>query len=713
MSPEQASGKSGDFRSDQFSFGAMLYEMVTGKRAFQRSTSVETLAAIISKEPEPILSLSPAAPAAIRWIIERCLAKDPEDRYASTRDLARDLQSIRDRLSEIVTSGNTNTLPAVSSSTKTNRSVLFAIATVLIVGALAFAYFTTRTSPTNPPELHYLTYSGHDRSPAASPDGKAIAFASDRDGPSCIWLKQLNGRGEVALTSGPDNYPRFSPDGSMLLFIRKEHLVSSLYKVSVLGGEPRMLIQNVNSADWSPDGTQVVFIRIKTKKGDLSSTIGIANADGTNSKEISHFKELQLQHPRWSPDGKWIVARSIPFGQVTTPLFLISADGKEKREIAPPRALGWFSAAAWSSSHTLIFTEPVSIVAGRSSTSGRVVEQDINSAKIKTLFWSLTLGNTLDIVSPGRLVLDAITVRENLHEVASTGRGSELHNQWLTRGISSDRQPAYSPDGEWVIFSSNRSGNLDLWSVSTRDGSVRRITDDEAEDWDPAFTPDGKSILWSSSRGGHFEIWTANTDGSNARQITNDGADAENPTATPDGRWIVFTSYNPAKLGIWKIHPDGSGTTQILKGDSDLPEVSPDGQYVVYRDARADPSAFIRVLRLADNVVLPFMIKVRYTSRHEDLTIGSGGRSRWMPDGRAIAFLDLNEKGIQGIFVQDFQPGIDTSSMRRPLLGFDRDAPTESFGISPDGLRITIAGLEAYSSLMVAEGVPGVSPAVK
>ncbi|MCI0415403.1 hypothetical protein L0222_21740 [bacterium] len=169
-----------------------------------------------------------------------------------------------------------------------------------------------------------------------------------------------------------------------------------------------------DSADWSPDGQRVAFIQIKNQNGDLSSSLGVANADGTGIHQIAYFKNLQIQHPRWSPDGKMIVVRSIPFGQVTTPLFLISADGKEKREISPPRKLGWFSAAAWSSSHTLIFTEPVSIVATRSSSSGRLIEQDINTNKIKTLFWSLVLGNTLDIVSPGRLVLDAITSREKI-----------------------------------------------------------------------------------------------------------------------------------------------------------------------------------------------------------------------------------------------------------------------------------------------------------
>lgn len=711
MSPEQASGQPVDFRSDQFAFGAILYEMTTGKRAFDRDTPVETLAAILSEEPEPIASLNPEIPAPIRWIVARCLAKDPEERYASTRDLARELQNIRDHISEIGSSSEgTIVLKSLSTKRRKNRGLFIALSAGLLATVIAVAYFIARPSSQEPPVLQYLTYSGHDRSPAASPDGKGIAFASDRDGSPRIWLKQLDGPGEIALTTGPDSFPRFSPDGSMILFIRKESPHSSLYRVSVLGGEPRKLIQDANSADWSPDGRNMVFVRIKNDRGRYNSSIGVANADGTSMREIAYFKGLQLQHPRWSPDGKWIVVRTIPFGQVTTPLFVISADGKEKRAIHSPRKLGWFSAAVWSSPKTLIFTEPISIVAARSSTSGRVVEQDIHSGKIRTLFWSPTLGNTVDIVSAGSLVLDAISSRESLHEVALDQKKPSQQDRWLTRGISNDREPAYSPDGKSVIFSSNRSGNLDLWAASTETGVVSRITDDEAEDWDPAFTRDGKNILWSSSRGGHFEIWSAKTDGTDIRQITNDGADAENPAATPDGKWIIYASYNPTKLGIWKIRNDGSGATQIVAGNSDLPETSPNGQYVLYRDARADPFAYIRVVRLSDKVVLPFSIKVRYTSRHEDLTVGSGGRSRWMPDGQSIAFLDLNEDGTQGIFVQDFNPILDTSRTRRPLSGFDRAAPTESFGISPDGSRVTLAGLEGYSSLLVAKNVPGVSP---
>jgi len=113
--------------------------------------------------------------------------------------------------------------------------------------------------------------------------------------------------------------------------------------------------------------------------------------------------------------------------------------------------------------------------------------------------------------------------------------GSPL-DRWFTRGNSNDRQPAYAPDGQRVIFSSNRSGNLDLWELSTRNGMLRRLTDDPADDWDPAYVPDSKEIIWSSSRSGNLEIWKANADGSGARQITHDEVDAENPTATRDGK---------------------------------------------------------------------------------------------------------------------------------------------------------------------------------
>lgn len=342
------------------------------------------------------------------------------------------------------------------------------------------------------------------------------------------------------------------------------------------------------------------------------------------------------------------------------------------------------------------------------SSPGRVVAQNTRSGRSETLFWSPTNSAVLDVLAPGRLVFDGKSLRENLQELSlSAGKAGSSASRWLTQGNSTDRQPAYSPDGEWIVFSSTRSGNLDLWAVSTRTGGVRRVTDDDAEDWDPGFTRDGKKLLWSSNRSGHFEIWIAESDGSGARQLTKDGLDAENPTATPDGNWITYNQGSGRRPGVWKIHPNGSGATQLVSGTTVLPEVSPDGQYVSYRtNLRTDLSA-LRVVRVSDGSPAPFESKLQLRS---GFSANSVGRSRWMPDGHALVFVGQDERAAYGLYVQDFAPGQDTSKTRRRLVGFDPGTATESFGISPDGSHITIAGWEQVFSLMMAERVPDVSP---
>jgi len=254
-----------------------------------------------------------------------------------------------------------------------------------------------------------------------------------------------------------------------------------------------------------------------------------------------------------------------------------------------------------------------------------------------------------------------------------------------------------------VAFSSNRSGNLDLWAVSTTDGTVRHLTDDEAEDWDPGFTPDGRQLLWSSNRTGHFEIWIAQADGSGARQLSRDGADAENPTATRDGRWVVYKSGHPQHAGLWKIHPDGSGAARLVEGNIGLPEVSPDGRHALYRVSPGPRSFSIRVVELEKGQVLPFRIDIEVVK----VTPATLGRARWMPDGKTIVFTAQDGRGVNGLFTKPFRPeGADPRDWK-PLAAFDSERITESFGLSPNGSRVVVAGWEQLFSLMRAEDVPG------
>ena len=278
--------------------------------------------------------------------------------------------------------------------------------------------------------------------------------------------------------------------------------------------------------------------------------------------------------------------------------------------------------------------------------------------------------------------------------------------RWFTRGSSIDRQPVYSHDGKSILFSSFGSGSLDLMQITIETGAVTRITEDEADDWDPYYTPDGNHILWSSNRAGHFEIWMANPDGSEPRRITNDGLDAENPTMSPDGRWIVYNSYNPEKLGVWKIHPDGTGATKLVSGITEFPEVSPDGKfvaYILYKQSVQDPISYIQVVEIETGKRIPFEVKTGSRTAPSS----SPRRCRWMPDGKALAYIDSNNTGQFGVYVQDFIPGQDTFAKRRAVAGFDPDKFTDSFGISPDGASITLAEMEILSGLMRVKNVPG------
>jgi Tol biopolymer transport system component len=338
-----------------------------------------------------------------------------------------------------------------------------------------------------------------------------------------------------------------------------------------------------------------------------------------------------------------------------------------------------------------------------------VVRQNLSSGAAERILWSPYGAQLIEVAGPGKLIFDTRSSRESLREFPLAAGGAPA-GRWLTRGNSNDRQPAYSPDGEWVIFSSNRSGNLDLWEVSVSTGAVRRVTEDAAEDWDPGFAFGGKKILWSSNRSKHFEIWLANADGSGARQVTRDGVDAENPSATPDGEWIVYASANPSKRGIWKIHPDGSGAVRLVEGEATLPETSPDGRYVAYKGSVLPESVTVRVVRLADGAPAPMEIVI--PTRNAGLA-GLAGRMRWTRDGKAIAFLGQDERGVSGIFVQDFVLGQDTAATRRPLTAFDREIATESFGLCPDGAHAMVASWEQVSSLVFADKVAGVLPPLR
>ncbi len=560
----------------------------------------------------------------------------------------------------------------------------------------------------HPPEANgaavfrWVSFSGRDSSPAVSPDGRTIAFTSDRDGQPRVWLKQVSGEGEAPLTTGPDDFPRFSPDGAQVLFTRPDGAVASLYRAAVLGGEARRLFEGAAEGDWSPDGKRIAFLRLQREGGQTVTVVGVAAADGSEPREVAKVPG-GMRAPRWSPDGRAVAVVPVPgalLAGAQQGVVLVGVEDGKVRTVPAPDSRRNISAAAWTAAGEILYLQAESVVSAAGSTA-ILVRQDAESGRVASQTWSPSSALVLDVLGDGRLVFDTRSPRQNLREV-TLAAGGAADGRWLSRGESTDRQPVYSPDGEWVAFSSNRGGGMNLWLVSTATGNLRRVTESHVN-WDPAFTRGGKRLLWSSNRGGNFEVWTADVDGSGPRQVTQDGGNAENPTATPDGQWVVYSSGNPQKAGLWKIHPDGTGATQLVKGRVSLPDTSPDGLHVLYRVFSGKYPAVLRVVRLEDGQAEPFEIAVD-AKRRTTVTLG---RARWMPDGKAIAFVGQDEGGASGVYVQDFAPGRDTTATRRKLAGFDPDVAAESFGIAPDGSRLALAGWVQLFSLMEGEGLPG------
>ena len=734
MSPEQARGQDVDHRSDLFSFGAVFHEMLTGRQAFARATAVETLTAIMNDEPLDLADSGAKAPPALDRVIRRCLEKHPEDRFHSACDLAFALENA------LTANGNADVPPARRRSGRMWTAAAL-VACSLAAGAGVSSYLRPATEQYN---VRSLTLSGQDGDPAASPAGDFVAYTSNRDGDAQIWIRDIDAVSQQAIErpipGAKGHRPRWFPDGKSLLFLRDEGGAEAAFQVFLNGGNPRPLaLLNIVEADPSPraDG-EIAWARDSVdEQGRRFAQVGVYNTSTRQERPLFDKQpDVEFANLRWSPDGRQIAAirRSVVSATSTSIVVIDRADGRQ--HALEREGVGAYGSLAWTGdSRALVVTQSAAAQVFVPGVLGRILKIDVASNRRQVLlrqanlFGRSTRANanaTIDVMGDGRLVFSSIQVRQTLRECELTSAGGCADNAATgrrvgTRGLSNDRQPAYSPDGRFIVFSSNRTGQLDLWVQDTQDGGLWQLTDDPELDWDPAFTPDGTHVLWSSNRqGDHLEIWKARFDPkpksteslTNYTRVSSDGKDAQNPTMTKNGKWIVYASNNEDKPGIWKVPAEGGESSALVRGQFvRLADVSPSGRHAAYLvDDRVGRQNAIRVVDVESGLNTGFEIKVPYR-RTESTADVTWGRARWMMNnGEWIVFVGQDQETREAaVYKQRFSPsGEDTRATRVLLVNSLPEASTESIAAELNGRHITVSDGYYSRSLMLAEHVPGV-----
>ena len=629
MSPEQASGLTLGFRSDQFAFGSMLYEMATGKRAFQKKTAIDTLGAILNSEPEPIASLNPLVPAPLRWIVERCLSKEPEGRYGTTGDLARDLATVRDHLSETSGSGE-----VVAPDRKRPRLVPAVLSAVALALGLLAGKLLWKAPPPSFPRFKQLTFGDATVISARfAPDGQTVVYGITRDfKPFELLSTRLDAPESRPLGLNAD-IQSISSSGEMAILLGGPGLPATLAEVPLAGGAPRELLERVMFADWSPDGKGLAGVVATDGPGPrLEYPIG---------KPLLEKKGF-LFRPRFSPHGDGIL--------VGNPESLLLVDPKtgKYREVFQGGTTGY----GWSTISDQIW---IMSVAG-ATTEVHAVKVGGPARLIATLPGKFLMH---DIGKDGRILAERIQGRTQMKGKAST-EARERDLSWLNESFPADISPdgqtvlfiegggesragvylrrmdgspavrlgdggalALSPDGRWALC---RRGDETIL-LPTGAGLPRTLKAPGVEfDDGGTFYPDGKRVLLGGKTAdAKHRLYSVTLEGGDAHPVTPDGVFLPFGwhAISPDGKLVAAVNRS---AGIWSLYPLEKGASVPEPASGQKEEVvcfTPNGRSLLVRST-TDGS----------------LLRVDLASgRRELVKEFPGSSASWMtPDGRGYVY---------------------------------------------------------------------------
>jgi serine/threonine protein kinase len=594
MSPEQAAGKALDARSDIFSFGVVLYELLSGQRPFAGANDLEVIQTIIHRTPQP---LPAEIPVGLRGVVEKALEKDPAHRYQSMSGMVTDLRRTeRD-------SSSHSSAPGVARTPRRGRPLKFALAAgsavllliLLADGALWMLRRADKDSAMPGPVTQITpvtSYLGDEREPALSPDGYQVAFSwnGEKGDNRDIYVKQIGGQTPLRLTQDPaeDNYPAWSPDGNQIAFLRQrdaDHWEIEL--VSSLGGPERKLYElDLNTTllvdahpllAWSPDGKQIVFTQAyKQTLGRLyvlSLETGLAHV-----LQLGSFQNiLDDSSPSISPDGRWLA-----FTRYVGPDnggLMLQRLGPGVEPIGRPTPIPDSgpdpSSPYWSpDSKRLVFADSRRIFAWEVGGSVRPIYTASGTLGGLTASWRTGRLRAIAASHTGNSYIWALPIDPVTHTVS----GPAIPR---VRSSAGNAFPRLSPDGRTLAFTSSRTGSGELWLADADGKNQRQLTRLDAYIVGYArWSPDGKQIAFHARLPEVPQIYVVDPDGGVPRKVTSAAFGLFAPIWAMDGKHLFATGKADGKDEIFRVGVADGNAEPLFRGTESAP--TPDGKSILY-----------------------------------------------------------------------------------------------------------------------------------
>jgi serine/threonine protein kinase len=746
MSPEQARGEELDARTDIFSFGAVLYEMATGRPAFSGATTAVIFDAIFHRTSVAPSKLNPAIPPRFDDVVHKAIEKDRELRYQSAAELRADLKRLkRDTDSARVQSSAapplqqwptdsrtrsqriSGTLPSAAESSaqtkvspldrepdeatrklmKKNRRRMRWVYVIVVISVLALLRRGRSSKHTEgegdevatPGNMTItpFTSTGNLGLAVISADGKWVAYTTVEKAGESLWIKQVATGSSVKVLSPTSEFGQyaglsFTPDGNYLYYTRQVKLgYNALFKVASLGGAPQQLIFDVDSAvSFSPDGKSMAFIRERLPSG---TDLILANVDGSNQKVLATraiASPFAMELPAWSPDGEKLAVKKLErYGG--TRGWVETVEAESGHETQTGKTISDFGMGmAWMPDNGDLIV--VRRATESMSHNGQLWLLAIDDGKYTRIT------NDFNWYSQPSVTADAST----LMAVTSAHRSSLFAMNAQNLGAMTGEKPLPVMNGESqgyggvaltrdhrVVYTYYSAGRQKL-AIAQDDGSQPQEITFSVGGYagDPTLCGTNR-IAFALDSGNGFGIWTANLDGSDAKQISHGSSDSE-PVCTPDGQHVIYASSHEGHV-ILQIAPMANGSAGNLVSDTDAnswmysPAMSPDGRSVAAAWAPAGDQAIrLAIISIADSkIVASVEVKEGFAGSGTAATIA------WAPDGRGVLY-GVRKNGAENLWLQPIDTHSSTQAPAREITHFTND-DIFAAAFSPDGKSLVLA----------------------